>query len=101
MSKGGNETKSAGAKTEGHSEKKSENKASDSSSNRGGPQQIAGNCLSWACKKEATRFNFCEEHYDHFKFGLIKKSGEPVSDYEKKYEHYLAHQRKRSAQEVA
>ncbi|MCM2322786.1 MAG: hypothetical protein NDJ90_05955 [Oligoflexia bacterium] len=60
-----------------------------------------GGCFSWSCKKEATRFNFCEEHYDHFKFGLIKKTGEPVADYEKKIEHYLAHQRKKSAQKVA
>ena len=45
-------------------------------------------CHSWGCKHKSSRFNFCDEHYDHFKFGLIKKTGEPVSDYEKKFEHY-------------
>ncbi len=51
---------------------------------------MPGGCLSWHCKVNATRFGFCEEHYDHFKFGLIKKTGEPVSDYVKKFEHYRA-----------
>ena len=54
------------------------------------PAQMPGGCLSWGCKTEATRFGFCGEHYDHFKFGLIKKTGEPVPDYEKKIEHYMA-----------
>ncbi|MCM2276907.1 MAG: hypothetical protein NDJ89_02380 [Oligoflexia bacterium] len=60
-----------------------------------------GGCFSWSCKKEATRFNFCDDHYEHFKFGLIKKTGEPVPDYEKKFEHFVAHQRKKGAQKVA
>lgn len=58
-------------------------------------------CHSWSCKAKAHRFNFCDEHYDHFKFGLIKKTGEPVSDYEKKIEHYAAHVKKRGAHKVA
>lgn len=62
---------------------------------------IAGGCSAWSCKKEAKQFDFCAEHYDHFKFGLIKKTGEPVSDYEKKFEHYQAHVAKRSAHKAA
>jgi hypothetical protein len=58
-------------------------------------------CHSWGCKAKAHRFNFCDEHYDHFKFGLIRKTGEPVSDYDKKYEHYVAHVKKRGAHKVA
>jgi hypothetical protein len=54
----------------------------------------AGQCFAVGCKHSSTRFNFCEEHFDHFKFGLIKKTGERVSDYEKKIEHYQAHQAK-------
>src|SRR5680860_209652 len=50
---------------------------------------MPGGCLSWGCKVQAARFNFCEEHYDHFKFGLVKKTGEPVPDYEKKIEHFM------------
>jgi hypothetical protein len=66
-----------------------------------GHEALPGHCFSWSCKAEADRFNFCDEHFEHFKFGLIKKTGEPVSDYEKKIEHYLAHKAKRSAQKVA
>lgn len=58
-------------------------------------------CHGWGCKTKAHRFNFCDEHFDHFKFGLLKKSGEPVSDYEKKFEHYTAHLKKRGAHKVA
>ena len=43
-----------------------------------GPSAVSGACTSWGCKHDATRFNFCEEHYDHFKFGLIKKTGEQM-----------------------
>jgi hypothetical protein len=51
------------------------------------------------CKASAHRFNFCSEHFDHFKFGLIKKTGERVSDYEKKLGHFEAF--KKSAQKAA
>src|SRR5690242_10719850 len=57
---------------------------------KGKHSPLPGACNAVGCKAQATRFNFCNEHYDHFKFGLIKKSGEPVSDYEKKIEHFLA-----------
>ncbi len=57
-------------------------------------------CHSQGCKSTARRFNFCNEHFEHFKFGLIKKTGEPVSDYDKKFEHYAAH-KKRTAQRAA
>ncbi len=65
------------------------------SKGKGGPTAVPGGCTSWGCKKEGKRFNFCEEHYDHFKFGLIKKTGEQVSDYERKWEHYQAFVAKR------
>lgn len=58
-------------------------------------------CHSWGCKVQAHRFNFCDEHYDQFKFGLIKKTGEPVSDYERKFEHYSAWKAKRGVRKVA
>lgn len=57
----------------------------------GGP--LPDGCHSWGCKAKAKAFSFCDEHYDHFKFGLIKKTGEPVPDYEKKLGHYLAHKK--------
>lgn len=45
-------------------------------------------CLAQGCKDKDSRFNFCEEHFRQFKFGLITKTGLPVMDYEKKLEHY-------------
>jgi hypothetical protein len=58
-------------------------------------------CHAWGCKSGAKQFNFCDEHYDHFKFGLIKKTGEQVPDYEKKFGHYMAHKSKRGVHKVA
>jgi hypothetical protein len=67
-----------------------------------GPTPMPDGCHSWGCKHKAQRFNFCDEHYDHFKFGLIKKTGEPVMDYEKKFEHYQAFvAKKKAAHKVA
>lgn len=45
-------------------------------------------CHASGCKGKDERFNFCEEHFRQFKFGLITKSGEAVLDYDKKLEHY-------------
>lgn len=55
------------------------------------PEQTGpSKCLAQGCKSSEKKFNFCDEHYDHFKFGLITKMGLPVSDYEKKFGHYQA-----------
>jgi len=85
--------------------KKSEAKAHGEPKAAGGRSKaheaLPGHCFSWECKAEANRFNFCDQHYEHFKFGLIKKTGEPVPDYEKKIEHFLAYKAKRTAQKVA
>ena len=66
-----------------------------------GHNPAPGGCHAWGCKSPEKRFNFCDEHYDHFKFGLIKKTGEPVSDYDKKFEHYQAYKAKVGAHRVA
>lgn len=59
-------------------------------------------CLGKACKTKPARFGFCEEHYEQFKFGLIKKTGELVSDWEKKTEHYEAYKaRQQGARKAA
>jgi hypothetical protein len=57
-------------------------------------------CGAEGCKHGDSRFGFCNEHYEQFKFGLIKKDGKIVSDYEKKFEHYQAFKR-RVAQKAA
>ena len=66
-----------------------------------GRAHVPGACLCAGCKTHATRFDFCPEHYEQFKFGLIKKTGEPVPDWEKKYDHYMAYKARKSAQKVA
>lgn len=45
-------------------------------------------CQAVGCKSEPKRHEFCDEHFRQFKFGLINKKGENVSDYDKKYDHY-------------
>jgi hypothetical protein len=96
--KAGETKKPEGGKPEakGHSEPKA-----SSGPRSKGHTALPGHCFSWECKAEADRFNFCNEHYEHFKFGLIKKTGEPVPDYEKKIGHYQAHKAKKGAQKVA
>ena len=93
MSKGPEKQKEGGERT--GEIKKVENRAPGTPHAKSkGHEPLPGSCFSWGCKTRATRFNFCEEHYDHFKFGLVKKTGEPVPDYEKKFEHYTAHRKK-------
>lgn len=55
---------------------------------KGAGASVPDKCLGQSCKTPVSRFGFCEEHYDQFKFGLIKKNGQMVSDYEKKSDHY-------------
>ncbi len=88
-------------KEEHHSPKPSSGASGGGKGKHTGP--APGGCHAWGCKASEKRFNFCEEHYEHFKFGLIKKSGEPVSDYEKKFEHYQAYvaRSKKGAHKVA
>jgi hypothetical protein len=86
------ETKKPAAAAPGgkhHPEKKEE--APRPVSTKGGWTPVPDGCFSVGCKTKAHRFNFCSEHFEQFKFGLIKKTGEPVPDYEKKYDHYVAY----------
>jgi hypothetical protein len=62
---------------------------------------VTEKCACQGCKSTASRFSFCDEHYDHFKFGLIKKSGEAVSDYDKKYGHYVAYKQASTVRKAA
>ena len=54
-------------------------------------------CKVKACRHSPSKFGFCSEHFDQFKFGLINKAGENCLDYDKKldqYEHAKKAQRK-------
>jgi len=53
-----------------------------------------GHCCFQGCKGDDSKFGFCAEHYKYFKFGLVKKNGQKVSDFEKKFEHFQFHQKK-------
>lgn len=46
-------------------------------------------CKVKGCKHNPSKFEFCAEHFDQFKFGLINKHGEPCQDFDKKEEQYL------------
>lgn len=55
----------------------------------GKPQESAAiHCKVKACKHPPSKFSFCAEHFDQFKFGLINKLGEPCQDWDKKSEQY-------------
>ena len=83
-----------GKKNDGENPKTQQNQA---------PGAPAGpvKCPVSECKRNEWKFGFCETHYEHFKFGLIKKDGQPVSDYDKKIEHYLAWKEKQAGEKAA
>lgn len=54
---------------------------------------VALHCKFKGCKHNVSKFGFCSEHFEQFKFGLVNKNGEYCPDYDKKvdqYEHYKA-----------
>jgi hypothetical protein len=48
-------------------------------------------CTCEGCNKKADLMNFCQEHYDWFKFGLITKEGKKPTDFDKKYQAWVKH----------
>ena len=49
---------------------------------------LPGMCIADECKKRSEKANFCMEHFDRFKEGLITKEGRRPSDFEKKFSDY-------------
>jgi hypothetical protein len=94
-------SKGSEAKKEGHDHQQQHSTPKPESKGKGPVAGGTGKCVAWSCKKDSKQFDFCVEHYDHFKFGLIKKTGELVPDYEKKFEHYQAYLKRRGVQKVA
>ena len=47
-------------------------------------------CKVRGCKKGLSKFGFCAEHFEHFKFGMITKHGAPALDHEKKQDQWVA-----------
>ena len=48
----------------------------------------SGQCLAEGCKKKGERANFCNEHYDWFKAGLVNKKVLKPVDFDKKFMAY-------------
>lgn len=48
-------------------------------------------CSAEGCGKRADKQNFCNEHYEWFKFGLITKEGKRPSDFDKKFQAFQKH----------
>lgn len=60
------------------------------------PQQAEGGnvvglnrCTCEGCNKRAEMMNYCKEHYEWFKFGLITKEGKRPTDFDKKYQAFM------------
>lgn len=47
-------------------------------------------CKAEGCKAKSSKANFCQEHFEWFKAGLITKEGAKAQDFEKKYYQWVA-----------
>jgi hypothetical protein len=56
---------------------------------------LPGACMAEDCKQRSVKANFCSEHFDWFKEGLITKEGRRPTDFDKKHSDYT--RRKKSA----
>lgn len=50
-------------------------------------------CKAEGCKKKSDKMDFCNEHYDWFKFGLITREGVKPIDFDKKYQSFMKHKK--------
>jgi hypothetical protein len=57
----------------------------------GGNVLSLSRCACEGCNKKTDLMNFCSEHYDWFKFGLITKEGKRPTDFDKKYQAFRKH----------
>ena len=67
--------------------------------NQGGQPSPTGGagstfCQVPGCKTGPKRFGFCDPHFEHFKFGLIRANGDKALDYDRKFEHLMAQKSK-------
>lgn len=54
-------------------------------------------CLSEDCSSRPKTANFCDEHYEWFKFGLLTKEGKKPKDFDKKMIAFQNFQEKKAA----
>jgi hypothetical protein len=58
---------------------------------------LPGMCMAEGCKHKSEKANFCMEHFDWFKEGLITKEGRRPSDFDKKHWDYTRRKNKKVA----
>jgi len=58
---------------------------------------MPGMCMADGCKTKSQKANFCMEHFDWFKEGLVTKEGRKPTDFDKKYFDYMRRKNKRAA----
>ena len=58
---------------------------------------LPGMCMADSCKQKSQKANFCMEHFDWFKEGLITKEGHRPTDFDKKHFDYQRRREKRAA----
>ncbi len=58
-------------------------------------------CQVEGCKTSPRRFGFCDPHFEHFKFGLIRANGDKALDYERKFEHFMTQKKRDSGAKKA
>ena len=58
---------------------------------------LPGMCMAEGCKEKSKKANFCMEHFDWFKEGLITKEGRKPSDFDKKHFDYMRRKNKKVA----
>jgi len=46
-------------------------------------------CCAEGCNKKSDRNDFCTEHFNWFKFGLLTREGKRPIDFDKKYQAYM------------
>lgn len=54
-------------------------------------------CCVEKCGKKGDRLNFCSEHYQWFKEGLVNKKGQRPLDFDKKFQAYSLRTGKKAA----
>ena len=70
-------------------------KHQDNNEAQGGGNVVAmpTRCKAQGCNKKSDRMDFCNEHYEWFKFGLLTKMGEKPIDFDKKFISFQKHKK--------
>ncbi len=87
----------AGEKAPAQGQDKGHDKGHDKKQNVPAPMNnvvaMPNRCGVKDCKKAPTLVNFCAEHYEWFKFGMITKNGDKPVDFDKKHQAFMKHKK--------